>query len=92
MSGADDHTVKVWSLVDNHMICDITSHDGSITHVDITSDKVIVSTSVDGKVVSEKKPVGLKGRWFWTVSPLSELGVGRQRPVHYGLCVIGWYC
>ena len=67
MSGADDHTVKVWSLVDNHMICDITSHDGSITHVDITSDKVIVSTSVDGKVVSEEKPVGLKGRCMWIV-------------------------
>ncbi|XP_033644515.1 NACHT domain- and WD repeat-containing protein 1-like [Asterias rubens] len=59
VSGADDHTVKVWSLVDNHMICDITSHDGSITHVDITSDKVIVSTSVDGKVVLTKlQPAG----------------------------------
>ena len=50
MTGSDDDTVKVWSLVDSHMICDITSHGGTVTHVDATSDGVI-SASMDGTVV-----------------------------------------
>ncbi|XP_038066823.1 NACHT domain- and WD repeat-containing protein 1-like [Patiria miniata] len=54
VTGSDDATVKVWSLVGHYMICDITNHKKYITYVGLTSDVLVVSASIDGTLVITK--------------------------------------